>query len=126
MAKTTQLTPKEIVDAVTFRSGDVLADRDPRDTSTAPGDREVTTAATQALLSELGELQERLYAEGTGGGRRSVLLILQGMDTSGKDGTVTRLMSGLNPAGVKITSGNRSACLRPGGRAMPHTAPVAW
>jgi PPK2 family polyphosphate:nucleotide phosphotransferase len=104
MAKTTQLTPKEIADAVTFKAGDALADRDPRDVSTAPGDKEATVAATAALLTELGLLQERLYAEGTGGGNRSVLLILQGMDTSGKDGTVTRLMSGLNPAGVKITS----------------------
>jgi PPK2 family polyphosphate:nucleotide phosphotransferase len=104
MAKNSQLTPVEVVESVTFRPGDLLSDRDPRDTSTAPGDKEATVAATAALLAELGPLQERLYAEGTGGGKRAVLLVLQGMDTSGKDGTVARLMSGMNPSGVKITS----------------------
>jgi polyphosphate kinase 2 (PPK2 family) len=104
MAKNTQLTPAEVVASVTFRPGDQLSDRDPRDISTAPGDKEATIAATAALLTELGPIQERLYAEGTGGGNRAVLLVLQGMDTSGKDGTVTRLISGMNPSGVKITS----------------------
>jgi len=104
MAKNTQLTPAEVAASVTFRPGDQLTDRDPRDISTAPGDKEATIAATAALLTELGPIQERLYAEGTGGGNRAVLLVLQGMDTSGKDGTVTRLISGMNPSGVKITS----------------------
>jgi PPK2 family polyphosphate:nucleotide phosphotransferase len=45
-------------------------------------------------------LQDRLYAEG----KRSVLIVLQGMDTSGKDGTVRHALRGLNPQGVRIVS----------------------
>jgi PPK2 family polyphosphate:nucleotide phosphotransferase len=46
------------------------------------------------------ELQNRLYAEG----KRSVLIVLQGTDTSGKDGTVRHASHGLNPQGVRVTS----------------------
>jgi len=45
-------------------------------------------------------LQECLYAER----KRSVLIVLQGMDTSGKDGTVRHALRGLNPQGVRIVS----------------------
>src|SRR4051794_9506668 len=50
--------------------------------------------------AELAELQEKLVAEAIRGGRRKVLLILQGMDTSGKDGVVKHVLGLLNPAGV--------------------------
>lgn len=53
-----------------------------------------------ALETRLGELQELLYAEH----RHKVLVILQGMDTSGKDGTVRHVMSGMSPAGVGVFS----------------------
>lgn len=59
--------------------------------------------ATRALPKEaeiLGELQERLYAER----KRSLLLVLQGTDTSGKDGTVSHVIRAMNPQGCKITS----------------------
>ena len=52
------------------------------------------------LEVRLGELQELLYAEH----KHKVLIILQGMDTSGKDGTVRHVMSGVNPAGVRVVS----------------------
>lgn len=45
-------------------------------------------------------LQQRLYAEQ----RRSVLLVLQAMDAAGKDGTIRAVLSGLNPAGISVTS----------------------
>ena len=48
----------------------------------------------------LFELQERLYAER----KRSLLIVLQGMDTSGKDGTITHVIGNLNPEGVQITT----------------------
>ena len=63
-----------------------------------------TEAATPACSTSWPALQERLYAEGVGGGQRSLLLLLQGMDTSGKDGTVRRVVGAMNPAGVRITS----------------------
>jgi PPK2 family polyphosphate:nucleotide phosphotransferase len=53
-----------------------------------------------ALEERLGELQELLYAEH----KHKVLVILQGMDTSGKDGTVRHVMSGVSPAGVRVVS----------------------
>ncbi|GAC1660421.1 MAG: hypothetical protein PVS2B1_17460 [Candidatus Dormibacteraceae bacterium] len=49
---------------------------------------------------KLFELQERMFAEK----KRSVLIVLQGMDTSGKDGTITHVIGNLNPQGVSITT----------------------
>ncbi len=51
------------------------------------------------LLDELQRLQNLLYAES----RWGLLVILQGMDTSGKDGTIRHVMSGLSPLGVQVT-----------------------
>jgi len=103
-SRTRSVAASDVVEAVTFRPGDRLADRSTRDPGTAPGDRAATEAATAAIVAELALLQERLYAEGVGGGARSLLLLLQGMDTSGKDGTVRRVVGAMNPAGVRITS----------------------
>ncbi|HEV2029322.1 MAG TPA: PPK2 family polyphosphate kinase [Candidatus Dormibacteraeota bacterium] len=50
--------------------------------------------------TKLFNLQERLFAEQ----KRSVLLVLQGMDTSGKDGTITHVIGNLNPEGVLIST----------------------
>jgi PPK2 family polyphosphate:nucleotide phosphotransferase len=57
-----------------------------------------------ALGERLAALQEQLYAEGRTGGSRSVLLVLQGMDTSGKGGTVKHVVGQLDPNGVQIAS----------------------
>ena len=56
------------------------------------------------LAPKLADLQERLYAEGKAGGTRRVVLLLQGMDTCGKDGSVKHVVGLVNPAGVRITS----------------------
>jgi PPK2 family polyphosphate:nucleotide phosphotransferase len=56
------------------------------------------------IAPKLADLQERLYAEGKAGGSRRVVVVLQGMDTSGKDGAVKHVVGLVNPAGVKITS----------------------
>jgi PPK2 family polyphosphate:nucleotide phosphotransferase len=104
MGRSDEVAPHEVAAAHVFHPGDVLADRGTDVTPAAPGDRAETEQATAALGAELAELQEALYAEGVGGGRRSLLLLLQGMDTSGKDGTVRRVLGNVNPAGVRITS----------------------
>jgi PPK2 family polyphosphate:nucleotide phosphotransferase len=52
------------------------------------------------LVEELRELQSRLWAEDS----RALLLVLQGLDTSGKDGTIRRVFSGLNPLGCRVAS----------------------
>ena len=53
-----------------------------------------------ALAERLDELQERLWVEGT----RSLLVVLQGMDTSGKGGTIRHVFSAMHPAGVEVPS----------------------
>jgi len=57
-------------------------------------------AETGKLIAGLDGLQERLYANAT----RSLLIVLQGMDTSGKDGTIKSVMSGVNPQGCKVVA----------------------
>ena len=63
-------------------------------------DKEKAMALTGQLIGRLEALQERLYANRT----RSLLIVLQGMDTSGKDGTIKSVMSGVNPQGCKVVS----------------------
>jgi PPK2 family polyphosphate:nucleotide phosphotransferase len=54
--------------------------------------------------SQLAALQDRLYAEATAGGTRSVLLVLQGMDTSGKGGVTEHVVGACGPIGVQYTA----------------------
>jgi PPK2 family polyphosphate:nucleotide phosphotransferase len=77
----------------------ILPGIDPRAT---PGvdDRETAEAAVPELADRLDHLQERLWVEG----KRSLLVVLQGMDTSGKGGTVRHVFSSMNPAGVDVAS----------------------
>ena len=53
-----------------------------------------------SVLQDLGKLQYRLYAER----RQGLLVVLQGIDGSGKDGTIRHVMTGMNPAGCVVTS----------------------
>jgi PPK2 family polyphosphate:nucleotide phosphotransferase len=76
-----------------------LARRDPRDQLSLTG-KAAAREERDALLDELEELHGRLWAEA----ERSVLLVLQGVDTSGKDGVIRRALSGLNPQGCSVTS----------------------
>ncbi|MGZ3851273.1 MAG: PPK2 family polyphosphate kinase [Flavisolibacter sp.] len=63
-------------------------------------DKKETKDQTLGLLEELNELQNRLYAEA----KHSVLIILQGMDASGKDGAIKNVLGDLNPMGINVTS----------------------
>jgi PPK2 family polyphosphate:nucleotide phosphotransferase len=56
------------------------------------------------MRERIAGLQERLFAQSTAGDPRCLLLVLQGMDTSGKGGTVKHVASGLNPTGVRVTA----------------------
>jgi PPK2 family polyphosphate:nucleotide phosphotransferase len=70
----------------------------------APGDKAATTATHAELSDTLADLQEQLYAEAQAeDSSRRVLLILQGMDASGKDGVIKRGLGGLNPGWADIT-----------------------
>ncbi len=77
---------------------------DTRGTPIGPQDKDEAAKRMAALAPELAALQEKLVAEAIRGGRRRVLLVLQGMDTSGKDGVVKHVLGLVNPAGVHLTS----------------------
>jgi PPK2 family polyphosphate:nucleotide phosphotransferase len=77
------------------------------ETDAAPGFDGVKAEGKEALAAmgpELADLQERLFAERTTGSERRVLLVLQGMDTSGKGGTLRHTVGLTDPQGVMITS----------------------
>jgi PPK2 family polyphosphate:nucleotide phosphotransferase len=59
-----------------------------------------TREKTESILEELDELQNRLFAEH----KHSLLVILQGMDASGKDGVIRNVLGNMNPQGVTVKS----------------------
>lgn len=78
------------------------------DTASTPGfpgkDKNDAPAVSAALAPELGDLQERLYAQGRVGNAdvSNIVIILQGMDTSGKGGVIRHAIGMVDPQGVKI------------------------
>src|SRR5437868_592351 len=76
------------------------------DPASTPGvkNRQVATRNLTRMAPELAMLQEQVFANGRVGRDRRVLLVLQGMDASGKDGTVKHVVGLVNPAGCRITS----------------------
>nr|WP_231979549.1 hypothetical protein [Tessaracoccus coleopterorum] len=91
-------------DALRVTEGFDLTSFDRRSTPGFTGDK----VAAAALMSErgrlLGELQERLYADGRSGGSRSVLVVVQGIDTAGKGGIARHVMGMVDPQGVALRS----------------------
>jgi PPK2 family polyphosphate:nucleotide phosphotransferase len=79
-----------------------LAKVDPASSPGFSGGKDDAAKVLAKGVVEIGEHQERLYAESLSGGKRSVLLVLQGMDTSGKGGTVEHVLDGVDPHGLKI------------------------
>jgi PPK2 family polyphosphate:nucleotide phosphotransferase len=80
-------------------SGAELRSRSPDDRAGLTGKAEARKELKQ-LVDELALLHNRLYAEAT----RSLLLVLQGLDASGKDGTIRSVLTGVNPQGCRIVS----------------------
>jgi PPK2 family polyphosphate:nucleotide phosphotransferase len=76
-----------------------LSERDPDETEHYSKKKEVADELA-AARKRIGELQARLYAEH----RRSVLIVLQAMDTGGKDGTIKGVFQGVNPQGCQVWS----------------------
>ena len=66
----------------------------------APGGKTATVAAFANQHAQLGALQSKLFAEK----RRSLLAVLQGIDTSGKDGTIRHVFGGLDPSGARVAT----------------------
>lgn len=76
-----------------------LKEHDPRDSSLFD-DEQKTKIETTALAQEIDVLQDKLYAEGS----RALLVVLQGTDTSGKDGTIRGVFSATGPLGISVTA----------------------
>lgn len=64
------------------------------------GSKKDARKPTERNLEQLQELHERLYADG----RKGLLIVLQAMDTAGKDGTIKHVLGAFNPQGVLVTS----------------------
>lgn len=77
-----------------------LKDFDTKDKTERSGSKEDNEAAMFELATEISALQDILHAEG----KRKVLLILQGMDTSGKDGTICHVFKETDPLGIRLAS----------------------
>lgn len=77
-----------------------LANIDTRSTCKFSSDKAETVALLAQLNAQLAQLQNVLYAEG----KRKVLVVLQAMDTGGKDGVIRKVFSGINPQGVRVIS----------------------
>jgi PPK2 family polyphosphate:nucleotide phosphotransferase len=75
-----------------------LASLNPADTGGLDLDKEAAGAMLARDSERLGKLQERLYAHG----QWALLVVLQGMDTAGKDGVIKHVMTGINPQGCKV------------------------
>jgi PPK2 family polyphosphate:nucleotide phosphotransferase len=81
-----------------------LAAIDPRSRPVGPRDKAAAAGEVAELGSRLDGMQEALYAEATGGSPRAVLLVLQGMDTSGKGGVIRHVGGLVNPQGLQIAT----------------------
>ena len=77
---------------------------DPRRIVAGPADKAEARAAAAALEGEVTEWQERLFAESKGGGQRRLLIVLQGMDTSGKGGAAKAIDRISEPIGLRMRS----------------------
>jgi PPK2 family polyphosphate:nucleotide phosphotransferase len=77
-----------------------LTDFDPADTCGLDLDKSAAREMIASGLRHLTAMQEKLYAQD----RWALLVILQGMDTAGKDGVIKHVMSGLNPQGCEVHS----------------------
>jgi PPK2 family polyphosphate:nucleotide phosphotransferase len=75
-----------------------LSEHDPE--ATHGWEKDAAKDATKELLGELSALQDRLWAEA----KHPLLVVLQGIDASGKDGAVRHVMSAFNPMGCEVSS----------------------
>ena len=86
-----------------FQAGDTIADIDTDASPGFTGSRSDAVEIQAERNQRLAGLQEMLYADGKGGSNRSLLLVLQGMDTAGKGSIVKKVLSGTNPMAIRYT-----------------------
>lgn len=78
----------------------ILKKWDANDTEAFPDGKKAASEKLEKTKKRLMELQELLYAEH----KHKILIVLQGMDTAGKDGTIRHVFEGVNPQGVSVAS----------------------
>jgi PPK2 family polyphosphate:nucleotide phosphotransferase len=96
------MLPTEITKCFRVHKGKkfALADYDPKETCGLDIEKAEAKELLAAGVKRLAKLQEKLYAEH----RWSILVIVQGLDTAGKDGVIKHVMSGVNPQGCEVHS----------------------
>jgi len=105
MAKQKKGQDRGLLDQLRVPFGPVdLTKYDTRATTGFTGNKDDGKAALEGLGDEASDWQEKLFAEGRKDGQRSVLLVLQGMDTSGKGGVIRHGAGLMDPQGLKIVS----------------------
>jgi PPK2 family polyphosphate:nucleotide phosphotransferase len=101
--KTGTTSPPRVSDLLRLPPGPVdLTAHDTRATPGFVGDKVAGKQELAGLAPAISDLQERLFAHGRTGGKRRLLLVLQGMDTSGKGGTMRHAVGLMDPQGVRI------------------------
>ena len=103
MAKKAKRAPA-IEELLRVGDGFRLADVDCESTPGFDGGKSKGQQALADHAAELGDWQEKLHAESRGGGKRSLLLVVQGMDTSGKGGIMRHVVSQIDPEGIRATA----------------------
>ncbi|MCB0943026.1 MAG: polyphosphate kinase 2 family protein [Mycobacterium sp.] len=93
-------TPRKILQ---FRPGFQIADLDTDSSPGYTGGKDGSPEVQAARNERFAGLQEMLYANGKAGDKRTLLLVLQGMDTAGKGGIVTHVVGAGNPMGIHYT-----------------------
>jgi PPK2 family polyphosphate:nucleotide phosphotransferase len=99
------MNPSSVLAAIRLPRGPV--DLSAIQTDASPGfagDKRAGKAELAAMAEPLADLQERLWAQRTTGSQRRILLVLQGMDTSGKGGVLRHTVGLIDPQGVRITA----------------------
>jgi len=96
-----------VADALRAVPGRSVTALDTRATPGFDGDKADGKAALAAIGERLSDVQERLFADGRTGGTRSVLVVLQGLDTAGKGGIARHVLGLVDPQGVSLTGFGR-------------------
>ena len=96
------MLPKKIIERYRVTKGDgfKLKDFDPDDSGNVDFDKKDGEELLEVGVKRLSRLQQRLYAEG----RWAILMVLQGIDTAGKDGIIKHVLTGVNPQGCSVHS----------------------
>jgi PPK2 family polyphosphate:nucleotide phosphotransferase len=96
------MLPDKIIERYRVTDGDKfkLKDFAPGDTGDVDFDKQDGKEILEVGVKKLARLQERLYAEG----KWAILMVLQGIDTAGKDGVIKHVLSGVNPQGCSVHS----------------------